>query len=187
MPEKRKRQGSSGEKRGIPSDLRARLTVIRGPDEGMVREVLRSITTIGRKGTDIIITDPTVSREHAQISFEEGNFVLRDMGSSAGTMLNSGSIWEGAIEDGDVLTMGSTRLRPHHPLRQTGSLDSLRFLRNTRRDYANTQETPYLLVVYYILSTGRITLGDKRRLYLLGNRPLLVARPLVYKRRGRRF
>lgn len=46
-------------------------------------------TTIGRHpGNDISLDDPSVSGEHAQIAFERNHWVVRDLGSTNGTLVN---------------------------------------------------------------------------------------------------
>ena len=50
----------------------------------------RITTNIGRKlENDLVIQDALVSRLHAQIRYEEGQFVLYDMESTGGTFVNN--------------------------------------------------------------------------------------------------
>src|SRR5271165_5186504 len=45
--------------------------------------------TVGRKvDRDLVIADPRVSREHAQIVSEDGQFFVVDLGSKYGTFVN---------------------------------------------------------------------------------------------------
>mgnify|MGYP003439053018 CR=1 FL=1 len=41
-----------------------------------------------RPRNDIVIADPAVSSAHAIISYEKGNYTIRDLGSRNGTYLN---------------------------------------------------------------------------------------------------
>ena len=43
------------------------------------------VNTVGRQGTDVLITDATISRNHAQITLENGSVTVEDLGSSNGT------------------------------------------------------------------------------------------------------
>ena len=43
------------------------------------------VNTVGRQGTDVLITDATISRNHAQITLENGVVTVEDLGSSNGT------------------------------------------------------------------------------------------------------
>jgi pSer/pThr/pTyr-binding forkhead associated (FHA) protein len=64
--------------------------------------------TIGRDATsDIIIREPAVSRSHAEVTPEAGEFMLRSMGAT-GTLLNGAPLVEPAkLEDGDTIGVGS--------------------------------------------------------------------------------
>ena len=59
--------------------------------------------------TDICIrNNPTISREHCAIYFEEGEYYLEDKGSSNYTYLNGNRVMPGKkelLEDGDEIRM----------------------------------------------------------------------------------
>jgi hypothetical protein len=63
---------------------------------------------IGRvPGNDIIIDDPQVSRHHASLTLEGGQWVLRDLGSTNGTTVNGQPVtthW--VVRPGDVIGLG---------------------------------------------------------------------------------
>jgi Protein of unknown function (DUF3662)/Inner membrane component of T3SS, cytoplasmic domain len=66
---------------------------------------------IGRMGdSDIVLTDPGVSRRHAEVRREDGEFVVADLGSTNGTMVNEATIGERTLEEGDRITIGKTVL-----------------------------------------------------------------------------
>jgi adenylate cyclase len=73
---------------------------------------LTALNTIGRHPDNSIqVLDRIVSKEHAQIFLSPDNkYVLRDLGSLNGTYLGGERIMEHVLEDGDEVTMGSTRL-----------------------------------------------------------------------------
>ena len=48
--------------------------------------------------------------EHARISGANGVFVLTDLGSTNGTLVNDESVQERVLEDGDRITIGETVL-----------------------------------------------------------------------------
>ena len=44
------------------------------------------IIKIGRaRGNDVVVDNPTVSRQHAELEVEDGQIVLKDLGSASGT------------------------------------------------------------------------------------------------------
>jgi len=88
----------------------AKLTVIKsaGLDLGATFKVLRT-TNIGRgKDNDIQIPDKHVSRKHAVIYFAGGNFYIRDLNSSYGTLVDSQKVTSGGItlNDGAQIEFG---------------------------------------------------------------------------------
>jgi hypothetical protein len=67
---------------------------------------------IGRsQDSDIVINDPNVSRRHARISRADNNFLVEDLGSTNGTLLDGAPIDRERIEGGDELTFGQTTAR----------------------------------------------------------------------------
>ena len=66
---------------------------------------------IGRLAeSDIVLADPGASRRHAEVRREDGGFVISDLGSTNGTMVNESTIGERALEEGDRITIGRTVL-----------------------------------------------------------------------------
>lgn len=59
----------------------------------------------------IVLSDPNVSRRHAEIRRREENMVIYDLGSTNGTLLNGQAIRESPLVDGDEVTVGETVLR----------------------------------------------------------------------------
>ena len=68
--------------------------------------------SIGRsEENDIVIQDPNVSRQHAQLSRSENGFIIEDLGSTNGTLLDGAPIDRERIENGDELTFGGITAR----------------------------------------------------------------------------
>lgn len=76
--------------------------------EGQRHVVLtRPAYTIGRRlDCDIVLSDPRVSRRHAQLRWRFGRYVLYDLGSSSGTTVNGEPATEVVLEPGDVFSLG---------------------------------------------------------------------------------
>jgi len=71
----------------------------------------KSMITIGRNlDNDIIIENPDISRSHAQIRLRINKWVLYDTNSSSGTRVNNQQAKEQILENGDVISIGSTTL-----------------------------------------------------------------------------
>lgn len=67
---------------------------------------------VGRHhGCDVMLDEPTVSRRHARLVFRDGGWVLQDLDSTNGTLVNGARIGRCALRPGDHLTLGYARLR----------------------------------------------------------------------------
>jgi len=68
--------------------------------------------SIGRaEDRDVVIPDPAASRHHTQISLQNGEYVLRDMGSANGVFVNAVRVRECTLADGDLVRIGNTEMR----------------------------------------------------------------------------
>ena len=66
---------------------------------------------IGRlSASNITVRDAFVSRVHCGISFTNGQFILKDLGSANGTYRNGARIYEAPLEPGDKIQIGNTTL-----------------------------------------------------------------------------
>lgn len=68
--------------------------------------------TIGsRSDNDLIVSDATVSRQHAEMLRKNGQVVLRDLGSLNGTFVNKATCSETVIHGGETVQIGKTILQ----------------------------------------------------------------------------
>ncbi|GAA1001676.1 hypothetical protein GCM10009555_106720 [Acrocarpospora macrocephala] len=86
---------------------------IRIEDTGEVVPLRPEITTIGRgRGADIRLTDPSVSRLHAEFVRRGPYLYVVDLGLSRnGTRVNGRPIARRVLDDGDVVSFGAARAR----------------------------------------------------------------------------
>jgi hypothetical protein len=79
--------------------------------EGQSIALTSPVTTIGRSSDcQIVLTDPNVSRRHAEIRRIGEGYSLIDLGSTNGTEVNGQHIAETALMNGDVIGVGQTQL-----------------------------------------------------------------------------
>jgi pSer/pThr/pTyr-binding forkhead associated (FHA) protein len=65
------------------------LVMQKGPTPGKVFELTQDDMTIGRDISNrIVINDPEVSRKHSRLSLQGGAYVIEDLGSTNGTLVN---------------------------------------------------------------------------------------------------
>lgn len=90
----------------------ATLVVRQGPQAGMSFSISGNQVIIGREeGLDIILQDPESSRRHSRISWQGGDFVIEDLGSTNGTFVNGVQITGPQIlSPGDSIGIGQTAL-----------------------------------------------------------------------------
>jgi len=92
------------------------LVLIEGVHAGHIFNLYPDSTVIGRESScDIVIDDPAISRQHAKIRVLEGedkkkHFVLYDLATENGTLLNGEEIDRHELQDGDEILIGHTRL-----------------------------------------------------------------------------
>jgi pSer/pThr/pTyr-binding forkhead associated (FHA) protein len=93
---------------------RGKLQVTNGPQEGNVIPLLLEKVTIGRATSkaswEVGLQDPSVSRPHARLERVETNWVIYDLGSANGTLVNNTPVMDKGrvLRDGDIITLGST-------------------------------------------------------------------------------
>jgi hypothetical protein len=79
--------------------------------EEQVLHLTHSVTVIGRAAeADLRLHDPGVSRKHAEIRLENGQFTLVDIGSTNGVRLNNAPVTRHQLAPGDRIELGSTTL-----------------------------------------------------------------------------
>lgn len=76
--------------------------------EGRAYPLRKRVTKIGRKlDNNLVVQDPSVSRYHAEIRYEDGQFVIYDMESSGGTYVNETRVSRSPIFSGDTITLAN--------------------------------------------------------------------------------
>jgi pSer/pThr/pTyr-binding forkhead associated (FHA) protein len=112
---------------GSGQNAHARLVIERGKSVGKQFMLSSAESHIGRwdadggifPDVDLDSDDPEakVSRRHARITFNEGQYLLEDLGSTNGTFINRGKrLAPGTrqpLHDGDEIIVGKTFLRFH--------------------------------------------------------------------------
>src|SRR5262245_26452357 len=88
------------------------LRVIDGPAAGSTYRAARDRIRIGtHESADLILEDRTVSRFHCELAVEEGRVVIRDLGSTNGTLVDGVAVFFAPLSAPCTLTLGNTRLR----------------------------------------------------------------------------
>jgi pSer/pThr/pTyr-binding forkhead associated (FHA) protein len=95
----------------IGAPLAARLVGIGGPVANQQYPLMQE-NTIGRSSNaDIPVNHNSLSRVHTRLLFVNGTFVLQDMGSTNGSMVNDQLVSSQALVDGDIVKLGMAVFR----------------------------------------------------------------------------
>ncbi|APR75167.1 Flagellar regulatory protein FleQ [Minicystis rosea] len=88
------------------------LVVVDGPDRGMRAPVRGGAAKIGSAaGSDLRLTDPTVSRVHCELRVRGDAVTLRDHGSTNGTYAGGVRVRDADLPAGTLLRIGNTVIR----------------------------------------------------------------------------
>jgi hypothetical protein len=97
-----------------PSSSRAdsaKLVMLEKGRPAKVFDIGKDRVVIGRlPESDVPVSDPGVSRRHAEVRREDASYILVDLGSTNGTKVNEAPIGERELEEGDRITIGRTVL-----------------------------------------------------------------------------
>ncbi|MCB9762573.1 MAG: FHA domain-containing protein [Alphaproteobacteria bacterium] len=72
------------------------------PDDGVL--------IVGRNQGDLVLDDPMVSGKHARITCRNGEWSIRDLGSTNGTLVDGRLVREQALRPGAEVAIGNTRM-----------------------------------------------------------------------------
>jgi hypothetical protein len=94
-----------------PASRDAELILLEKGRPGKAFPLAKERVIIGRLAeSDVVLADPGASRRHAEVRQQDGRYVIADLGSTNGTMVNEATIGERTLEEGDRITIGRTVL-----------------------------------------------------------------------------
>jgi HD-GYP domain-containing protein (c-di-GMP phosphodiesterase class II) len=146
----------------VADAARAQVIVLSGPLAGAVVEVGDKLTLGRRPENTLRLRDDQVSRYHAIIERRGEQYVVEDLGSRTGTMLDGRPIERSApLTNGSQLVIGETVLRfttdgedfedePTHP-KDSLSAESARSFRDPRRRNGSLREAPHATITLDIM------------------------------------
>lgn len=113
----RQREGPTTQVQRLDSLEEDALSAIRALDAYLIIEgrqhipLDRPFTTLGRRtDNDVVLDSPTVSRQHAQIRWRYGRFVLYDLSNRGRTLVNGQPVSESVLRPGDVIALSNVMI-----------------------------------------------------------------------------
>ncbi len=87
------------------------LQIVSGARQGLTVPLTTSAPlVVGRKRGDFILDDPLVSSTHCRIIPRDGKWVIQDLGSTNGTMVDGRLVRETTLRAGVEITIGASRM-----------------------------------------------------------------------------
>lgn len=105
----------------------------------------QELINIGRKlDNNIVIQDPRVSRNHAQIRLVKKNYVILDLNSTGGTFVNGKRVTKSMLYSGDTVSFSSVIVQfiQDAPRMITSAMDRTGPLPNLDMEEPPTQSGP---------------------------------------------
>jgi DNA-binding NtrC family response regulator len=88
------------------------IEVVAGPDRGLRKTVPFARLKVGKApGCGLVLSDPAVSSEHAEVVYSEAGVRLQDLDSTNGTWLGGTRLTEATLAPGAEVRMGESVLR----------------------------------------------------------------------------
>jgi len=78
---------------------------------GRAYELVGEVVTVGREADNALrLPDPSVSRHHCRLRHGAGGWVVEDLQSSNGVLVNDELTPSAPLQDGDTLALGEVRM-----------------------------------------------------------------------------
>jgi pSer/pThr/pTyr-binding forkhead associated (FHA) protein len=87
-----------------------RLVIMKGPGIGRDHAVATECVVGRATDVDFVIEDPGASRRHLRVSRAGDGYVVEDLGSRNGTLVNGARVQRQSLTDGDQIRVGGTEI-----------------------------------------------------------------------------
>ncbi len=145
--------------------------------------VSKSPFTIGRlTDCDLVIPDARVSRVHASLVQERGEYFIVDGGSLHGTFVNGSRCSRARLKDGDNITLGAADLKLVFLTSGPASNSNVLFSQMLESDSSDLEKLRLFLEAARSLSSGLVVNDVLRNMLAYALRLTLAERGFVYLR-----
>jgi hypothetical protein len=95
----------------LPERAKVVLSILSGPSKGESHTLAKPRVVLGRKGADIPLNDPEISRHHCLLEVKETYINLKDMDSTNGTFFDEERVRAAMLRDGTEFRIGGSLIR----------------------------------------------------------------------------
>jgi pSer/pThr/pTyr-binding forkhead associated (FHA) protein len=95
----------------LPAKANVVLTILSGPSKGEKHTLSKPRVVLGRKGADVALNDPEISRHHCLLEVRETYINLKDMDSTNGTFYDEERVRAAMLQDGTEFRIGVSLIR----------------------------------------------------------------------------
>jgi len=95
----------------LPAKKRVVLSIVSGPSQGETHTLAKPRVVVGRKGADVALNDPEISRSHCLLEVRDTYINLKDMDSTNGTFFDEERVRAAMLQDGTEFRIGGSLIR----------------------------------------------------------------------------
>jgi pSer/pThr/pTyr-binding forkhead associated (FHA) protein len=155
----------------------ARLVCLNGESKGLAYYLNSNRVVLGRADTvDIKVSDIKSSREHAEIVKNSHKFIITDLGSNNGIVVNDLKVKQHALSDGDKIIIGRTVYKfSIVKIDDITKINESKEKQETKKDNAkvvanNPDKRKKILILAFLLVAVFLFLGDDEQVEVEGKR-----------------
>lgn len=95
----------------LPKDKNVVLSILSGPSKGQSHALTKPRVVMGRKGADVALSDPEISRHHCLLEVRDTYINLKDMDSTNGTFFEEERVRAAMLTNGAEFRIGNSLIR----------------------------------------------------------------------------
>jgi predicted RNA-binding Zn-ribbon protein involved in translation (DUF1610 family) len=101
----------------LPEKAKVVLSILSGPAKGEKHTLGKPRVTVGRKGADIPLNDPEISRHHCLLEVRDTIINLKDLDSTNGTFYDEERVRAAVLRDSTEFRIGGSLIRVNFQLK----------------------------------------------------------------------
>ena len=95
----------------LPANAKVVLSILSGPSKGESHTLTKPRVVLGRKGADVALNDPEISRHHCLLEVRDTYINLKDLDSTNGTFYEEERARAAMLQDGAEFRIGGSVIR----------------------------------------------------------------------------